>query len=187
MAPQTPDSRHRESAPIVDKARAELRQAEANVVEAQAQLVRSSALYRLALEQALTARTEGFERSMRDITGRFLYRIPVKLGETKFNEVAHIDILEIWGTRPTFETGGQYLVRAKYVMPSRKQGKIYFYETTNAYGGVGPTFDLQTFEAKKGSGEFSLLHGMSGPGEFHLQLLADDGNENRLLANVYFK
>ena len=123
---------------------------------------------------------------MKELAGRFAYRLPVTLGQTQFLDGNRIDILEIWGTKPKFQTGGQYLVRAKFTMPSCKLGKVHFWETTSVNGGIGPTFDLQSVEVKQGSGEFTLLHGMVEPGEFHLNLLAED-DQNKSLANVYFK
>jgi len=39
---------------------------------------------------------------------------------------------------------------------------------------------------EKGSGEFTLMHSFGGPGQFHVQLLADEGQDGTL-ANVYFK
>jgi RNA polymerase sigma factor (sigma-70 family) len=131
--------------------------------------------------------SKALETSLTTLGNQFQHRVPVKLGQTTFHDGNRIEILEIWGTKPKFETGGQYLVRAKYAMPTRKRGKLYFHETTNVNGGISATLDLQSTEARQGSGEFTLLHGMVGPGTFHLQLLANDGGPNGVLADVYFE
>jgi hypothetical protein len=45
--------------------------------------------------------------------------------------------------------------------------------------------DLQQVSLDKEKGEFTLLHGMGGPGYFHLYLASPD-SYSRYFANVYF-
>ncbi|CAN5540427.1 hypothetical protein BH10PLA2_BH10PLA2_16860 [soil metagenome] len=142
---------------------------------------------RYASAKSTQSPSKEFGTSMTTIANQFKYQIPVKIHKSDVSEGSNIEILEIWGTKPKFQQGGQYLVRAKYTMPTRKRGKLYFYESTNAYGGIATNLDLQSVETKQGTGEVSLLHGMVGPGMFHLQLLADDGGKHATLADVYFE
>jgi RNA polymerase sigma factor (sigma-70 family) len=126
------------------------------------------------------------------VAGRFKYKVPFETGETQFKDDARIEILEVWGTRPKIEIGGQYIVRGKYVMPSHDPGILYFNETATATGpnwtGIGPDMDLQHMEVRKGEGEFTLLHGMGGPGSFHLTLVGEDAVKGRsdMVADIYF-
>ncbi len=170
----------------LEKLLAEMQMARALMAESQARFERAKAMYELTMRRQTAVQTPGFTQSIKELAGRFTYRLPVKVGETQFLDDNRIEILEIWGTRPKFQTGGQYLVRARYTMPSCKLGRIHFWETTSVNGGVGPTFDLQSIEVKQGTGEITLLHAMVEPGDFHLNLLAEDG-QNKSLANVYFK
>ena len=45
--------------------------------------------------------------------------------------------------------------------------------------------DLQTATLAKQKGEFTLVHGMAGPGYFHLYLASPE-KYSRTFANVYF-
>jgi hypothetical protein len=108
------------------------------------------------------------------------------VGLTEFHEGGRIDILEVWGTRPKIEIGGQYLVRGKYKLPPGQHGKIYFYATAGGtWGLIGTTLDMQMTEVGEPEGEFTLVHGMLGEGNFHL-VLADPERYSRMFANVYF-
>ena len=122
-----------------------------------------------------------------DLAKRFKYRVPFELGYTEAKEGGRLDIREVWGTRPKIEIGGQYLVRGKYVLPPGAKGKIYFYVTATGDWGREPTatLDLQAVSVEKQEGEFTLVHGMAGPGYFHLYL-ADPERYSRTFANVYF-
>jgi hypothetical protein len=121
----------------------------------------------------------------------FKYRVPFEIGVTQNSAGGRIEIREVWGTRPRVEIGGQYLVRGKYVMPHSERGKLYFYATaSDAWGAMTSTLetstlDLQSTEVHKQEGDFALVHGMSGPGYFHLVLAARD-DYSRCFANVYF-
>ncbi len=178
---------------------ATLKQKEAYLATMQAEVDRSKALLLAVVDQrrklelvearnrqnALDATSTWFL----DIAIRFKYRIPVELGRTESNEGCRIEIKKILGTRPKIEVGGQYMVHGKVTMPSRKRGKLYFYVTSNGTWGQSgeTTFDLQSTTVEKDKGEFTLVHGMGGPGEFHLILYSDDGGKEVWLANQYFK
>jgi RNA polymerase sigma factor (sigma-70 family) len=117
---------------------------------------------------------------------RFKYRVPFETGYTQTREGGRIEIREVWGTRPRIEVGGQYLVRGRYRLPPGVRGKLYFYATAGgAWGAVTTTLDLQSTALDKEEGEFALVHGMSGPGWFHLILTAEE-SYSRWFANVYF-
>ncbi len=158
--------------------------------------------FRKNLKEAEEARQRHLDGAARYIASRFRFRVPIEIGATEFKDGARIDIQEVWGTMPRIEVGGQYLIRGNYTMPSHERGKLYFYLTSTSprivsaenrfYPGIGiggslwtgdPTFDLQTTEVRKGRGEFTLMHGMAGPGFFHLLL---DPEGSKPVADVYF-
>jgi RNA polymerase sigma factor (sigma-70 family) len=118
---------------------------------------------------------------------RCKYRIAVEIGHTESNGGGRIEIQEVWGTRPRIEVGGQYLVRGKYVLPPGERGMLYFYETASGSWGLTPTanMDLQYTAVDKQTGEFALMHGMAGPGYFHLVLTSPE-RYSAMFANVYF-
>ncbi|HEX3601322.1 MAG TPA: sigma-70 family RNA polymerase sigma factor, partial [Lacipirellulaceae bacterium] len=124
----------------------------------------------------------------RFFAGRFKYKVPVEIGQTEFKDGGRIEIEEIWGTRPKIEVGGQYIVRGKYTLPPGEKGRLYFYETSNGQWGREPTsdVDLQKVDLDKETGEFTLVHGMMGPGSFHLYLASPD-KYSHYFANVYFR
>jgi RNA polymerase sigma factor (sigma-70 family) len=121
------------------------------------------------------------------LADRFKYQVPFEIGLTQTNDGGRIEILEVWGTRPQIEEGGQYLVRGKYRLPKgERAATIYFYATAGGvWGAITTTLDLQSTTVDKQEGEFALVHGMSGPGSFHL-VLADPDRYSRPFANVYF-
>jgi RNA polymerase sigma factor (sigma-70 family) len=165
------------------KAKADLQQAEGLLAQAQARLAQKEAAYREALNRTIrSGAKEGPGAWTAAITGQFKYRIPVDIGLTETSNGGRIDILEVWGTQPKIVVGGYYLVHGKYVLPSKENGKVYFYETATEGSGSGPVLDLQTTVVTKGQGEFTLLHNMAVNGYFHLLLEAPDGR----YANVYF-
>jgi RNA polymerase sigma factor (sigma-70 family) len=138
------------------------------------------------LEQETLPRHD--ERAQRDafLANRFKYRVPFETGYTEAKEGGRIEIQEVWGTRPRIEVGGQYLVRGKYVLPPGERGKLYFYETADGtWSQPTATMDLQSTTLDKEKGEFTLMHGMAGPGYFHLYL-APPERYSRTFANVYF-
>ena len=116
---------------------------------------------------------------------RFKYKVPFETGRTQSAEGGRIEIREVWGTRPRVEIGGQYLVRGKYVMPPGVRGKLYFYASAGGAWGQTASLDLQSTALEKQEGEFALVHGMAGPGYFHLILTAQE-RYSRWFANVYF-
>jgi RNA polymerase sigma factor (sigma-70 family) len=117
---------------------------------------------------------------------RFRYRVPVEMGYTEFSQGGRLEILEVWGTRPKIEIGGQYLVRGTYAMPFHDDGTVCLYLTTLNWTDSTSEHDLQRAPVKKGKGEFTLLHTMNGPGSFHLCLVAWDRDRSVTIANVYF-
>jgi RNA polymerase sigma factor (sigma-70 family) len=156
----------------VDKRVAELKQ---KLQEMQKQLA--------SLEQEI--QTKG-KPDVSFLADRFKYRVPFEIGRTQTREGGRIEIREVWGTRPKIEEGGQYLVRGKYVIPAGVRGRLYFYATAGgAWGAVTTTLDLQSVTLDKPEGEFALVHGMSGPGSFHL-IATEEEKYSRYFANVYF-
>lgn len=124
----------------------------------------------------------------RDLADLFMFRVPIELGATEFHEGGRIEIVEVRGTRPRIEVGGQYLVRGKYKLPpGERRGQIYLFVT--AAGSWNPgwvtTLDLQSTAVDRQEGEFTLVHGMAGTGHFHL-VLSDPERYSRMFANVYF-
>ncbi|HWY88162.1 MAG TPA: sigma-70 family RNA polymerase sigma factor, partial [Gemmataceae bacterium] len=188
--------------------KAEVSAAEADAARATATLEQLKAklndLQRRREEDAAVQRNG---QAMASLARRFRYRVPVEIGFSEFKDGGQLEILEVWGTRPKIEIGGQYVVRGKYVLP--QEGTLYFYETASGnsndagagiqywpFGGLpqpmqrywnssGATLDLQTTRLAKGQGEFTVVHGMAGPGSFHLVLAAVDKYSNAF-ANVYF-
>jgi RNA polymerase sigma factor (sigma-70 family) len=138
------------------------------------------------LEQETQPRRE--ERNPRDAfpANRFKHRVPFEIGFTETKEGGRIEIQEVWGTRPRIEPGGQYLVRGKYTLPTGKRGTLYFFETaTGNWTQTSAIMDLQNITLDKEKGEFTLMHGMEGPGYFHL-ILTDPERYSQWFANVYF-
>jgi hypothetical protein len=129
------------------------------------------------------------ERNQRNafLANRLKYRVPFEIGSTETKEGGRIEVLEVWGTRPRIEVGGQYLVRGKYVLPPGEHGKLYFYATAEGPWGQAATadLDLQSTTLDREKGEFTLMHGMAGTGYFHLYLASPERYE-RMFANVYF-
>jgi len=115
----------------------------------------------------------------------FKYRIAFETGLKQSKDGGRIEISEVWGTRPKIEVGGQYLVRGKYALPRGVRGKLYFYATAGGPWGKTASLDLQSTVLDKQEGEFALMHGMAGPGYFHL-ILTDVEKYSEQFANVYF-
>ena len=138
------------------------------------------------LEQATqTGRNERNTCDTTFLANRFKYRVPFETGRTQSREGGRIEIREVWGTRPRIEIGGQYLVRGKYVLPPGERGMLYFYATAGGAWGQTASLDLQSTAVDKQEGEFALIHGMAGPGHFHLILTAAE-RYSRWFADVYF-
>jgi len=162
-------------------AKAALKQAEANLAVAQNQLGRAEAAYRAARPSEKVEAGAGAAA----IAARFKYKIEFETGRTQTKDGGRIDIVEVWGTRPKIEVGGQYLVRGKYVLPPGERGKLYFYASAGGAWGQTASLDLQSTEVDKQEGEFALVHGMAGPGYFHL-ILTSAERYSRWFADVYF-
>jgi hypothetical protein len=116
---------------------------------------------------------------------QFKYKVPVELGRDQTNDGGKIEIREVWGTRPQIEIGGQYLVRGTYVFPPGKHGMLHLYASANGPWGKTASLDLQSTAVEKREGEFALIHGMAGPGYFHL-ILVDADRYSNCFADVYF-
>ena len=116
---------------------------------------------------------------------RFKHRVPFEIGRSETQDGGRIEIREVWGTRPQIEVGGQYLVRGKYRLPPGQRGKLYFYATASGAWGETASLDLQSTELEGQEGEFALIHGMAGPGSFHL-IVTDPDRYSQWFANVYF-
>jgi RNA polymerase sigma factor (sigma-70 family) len=185
--PQGPTDSAQRAAAELAEARAALKRAEADLAVAQTRVARKEAEYRDARQGGAPAGGEAGPGAWASaVTGRFKFRIPVETGLTETEGGGRIEILEVWGTRPQIEVGGQYLVRGRYAMPSHERGTLYFYLTANNWNNSGPNLDLQQTAVRKGEGEFALVHAMAGPGYFHLQLIGEDGGRSAMVANVYF-
>jgi len=50
----------------------------------------------------------------------------------------------------------------------------------------GTVMDLQSLTVKKGSGTFAFLHGMPGPGYFHVSMSAERAGGHVQVAGAYF-
>jgi len=182
-----PDRAHRAAAELA-QAKAALEQAEANLAVARAQVARKEAEYRDARQGTPRPGDQAKSAARASaVADRFEFRVPVEIGATETRDGGRIEILEVWGTRPKIEIGGQYLVRGRYTMPAHERGTLYFHETsTGNWDNSGPDFDLQHAKVRTGQGEFTLVHGMGGPGYFHLHLIAENRGQYTTLANVYF-
>jgi RNA polymerase sigma factor (sigma-70 family) len=119
------------------------------------------------------------------LADRFKYRVPFETGRSQKRNGGQIEIREVWGTRPRIEIGGQYLVRGKCTLPPGERGKLYFYATAGGPWGQTASLDLQSTTVDSQNGEFALVHGMAGPGHFHVILTAAD-SYSRWFADLYF-
>jgi RNA polymerase sigma factor (sigma-70 family) len=137
------------------------------------------------LELAIQPRKNEHGPDVTFLAKRFQYRIPFEIGRTQTRQGGQIVIREVWGTRPRIEIGGQYLVRGKYALPAGERGRIYFYATASGPWGETASLDLQSTAVDKEEGEFALVHGMAGPGYFHL-ILTEAEHYSQWFADVYF-
>jgi hypothetical protein len=158
----------------------------ARVLELKQQLLQMQKKIARLEQETQPGRNERSKCDTAFLAERFKYRVPFVIGRTQTRNGGRIEIREVWGTRPLIEVGGQYLVRGKYVLPPGERGKLYFYATAGgAWGAITTTLDLQSMVVDKQEGEFALVHGMSGPGQFHL-VLANPERYSDYFANVYF-
>jgi RNA polymerase sigma factor (sigma-70 family) len=176
-------------------AEAQMRANEAELKKAELNWQRSKELHDLATKRladlgaSTQARSDSTSKNscFNDLARRFPYRVPVQFHDRLEKKGARIEIQEVWGTSPKFQVGGQYVVHGRYEMPNHTKGKLYFYVTSEGnWPNSGPTLELQTLNVEKGSGEFTLMHSLGGPGQFHVQL-DDQAGKDGTLANVYFK
>ncbi len=138
------------------------------------------------LELQTRPRHETSRTREHSLANRLKYQVPFEVGYTQTGEGGRIEIEEVWGTRPQIEAGGQYLVHGRYVLPPGQRAVLYFFETMEGkWGEDVPTLDLQYVTLDKEKGQFTLLHGMMAPGNFHLHLSAAQ-RYSRVFADVYF-
>jgi len=122
-----------------------------------------------------------------DLCTRLKYRIPFETrGKDRSGEDS-IEILEVIGTRPSIEVGGEYVVRGRYRLSSFDRGRVVLWETEN--GGPGTLsydVDLQAVNVDRGQGTFTLLHAVPVDGWLHVVLHGTTGTSPTELCNVYF-
>lgn len=98
-----------------------------------------------AAEETLQRRRASAVHALAD---RFKFRVPIEIGASEFHEDGRIDIVEVWGTRPRIEVGGQYLVRGKYVLPPGQRGTIHFYLTSEGRRGASKPVERDATEVE---------------------------------------
>jgi hypothetical protein len=117
-----------------------------------------------------------------EIAARFVHRIAFETGQEESTATDRVQVLELWGTRPRIEIGGEYLVVGRYTLQSEERGRVYFWLTANNWRNEGPNMDLQWAPVSRGTGRFVLQHKMHGPGWFHVNLCGEETE----LADLYF-
>jgi hypothetical protein len=116
------------------------------------------------------------------IAERFKYRLDFDRGQREATATDSVDVIELWGTRPGIEIGGEYVVVGRYTLGSADEGKVYFWMTADGWDNSGPNMDLQEADVRRGTGTFVLQRPMRGPGWFHVNLYGG-GKE---VADLYF-
>jgi len=117
-----------------------------------------------------------------DVVGKqFRYRIDFEPGQYDSNGQDAVEVVEIWGTRPRIEVGGEYLVVGNYTLASADRARLNFFLTAHNWDNFGRVMDLQTQKVARGTGSFVLLHRMAGEGQFHVSLY----RESEELADRY--
>jgi hypothetical protein len=116
------------------------------------------------------------------IAERFKYRVEFDRGKRVATATDSVDVIELWGTRPGIEIGGEYVVVGRYTLGSADEGTVFFYMTANDWDNSGYVMDLQQIDVRRGTGTFVLRNEMAGPGWFHVNLYGD-GKE---VADLYF-
>jgi len=119
-----------------------------------------------------------------DVASRFQYDVPIETGKVWSAGPDRISILEIWGTRPRIEVGGHYLVRGTYTLKSADAGEVFFH--VKGPSNAGSDLDLQHVQVRRGSGNFSVVHGFSKDGNCHVSLFAQKGSDYVPAADLYF-
>jgi len=119
-----------------------------------------------------------------DVAARFQYVVPLEIGNSWTEGQDRITITEIRGTRPRIEVGGQYVVRGTYTLKSADVGEVFFH--VKGPSNAGTDLDLQHVPVRRGSGTFSVVHGMSKDGHCHIALFAVKGSDYVPAADVDF-
>jgi hypothetical protein len=122
-----------------------------------------------------------------ELGSRFNHSVPFETRGKDRGGDDSIEILEVLGTRPAIEVGGEYVVRGRYRLSSFERGRVVLYETENGGSGTS-TFDvdLQTMNVERGQGTFTLLHAMPVDGWLHVDLYGLTGTAPTELCSVYF-
>jgi RNA polymerase sigma factor (sigma-70 family) len=176
----------RQAAAELEAARIAVKQAESDLEAAKGMLAQREAAYREARRRGNRPVEKEQLAAALSLARRLKYRVPFEIGATETSGGGRIEILEVWGTRPGIEVGGQYLVRGKFTLPSQEKGTLYFHRTATDDQGTSTTLDLQMTTVHKGQGEFVLLHSMAGSGYLHLHLVGEEKGRYFSVANVYF-
>jgi hypothetical protein len=121
-----------------------------------------------------------------DELGRqFVHSIPFEIGETQVIGDDRIEILEVWGTRPIIEPGGDYLVVGQCHLASSDEGLVQLQLTTHNWHQPGQGSDLEKARVQRGDGRFVLHKTMPGPGDFHVALGNGPRVDSQRTVNVY--
>jgi RNA polymerase sigma factor (sigma-70 family) len=121
------------------------------------------------------------------VAARFKHKVPFEVGRTYLADGGHLEIVEVWGTRPAIEIGGQYVVRGKYNLPSKQEGRMYLHLTANSQANATSyELDLQNIAVAGGQGEFTLMHAMGATGWLHVTLIGKSGDKDVTYADQYF-
>ena len=125
-------------------------------------------------------------RPAEEIASRFQYKISVERGVPDATDGNQIEVVEVWGTRPKIEVGGEYVVMGRYTLAARADkkanGSVTFFLTASNWNNSGPVMDLQRSQVNTGEGTFVLQHKLEGPGRLHVSL--HDAKDR--VANLYF-
>lgn len=121
------------------------------------------------------------------LLARLAHTIPFETRGTAHAGEDSIEILQVLGTRPAIEVGGEYVIRGRYRLNSFERGRVVLYETENGGSGTS-TFDvdLQAMNVERGEGTFTLLHAMPVDGWLHVDLDGITGSRPTELCSVYF-
>jgi len=141
------------------------------------------ALYVLGAVGCSTSPSVPFE----SLSRQFVHRVPFEIGQFESLGEDRIEILEVWGTRPTIEPGGDYVVVGRCVVSSADDATVDLSLTsTKGWKNVRTGADLASAKVTRGESRFVLHHDMPGPGFFHVSLSTRDETPFRRVANVYF-
>jgi hypothetical protein len=114
---------------------------------------------------------------------RFKYRVPFACSEQQTLGTNSVSVAEIWGTRPTLECGGQYLICGTYeLMPYDYSASWVCARPSEDTD--GRRIDLEHVDVSATAGTFSLLYAMREPGHPLVSLILFQGHDSCTLAQV---